>query len=74
MFEVKIIIVSLLVLDFWFNEAKEITLLRNLLIKINRKPFNCTYCLSFWIGIIISVISLNPVYLLIPLVFKVLNK
>lgn len=34
---------------------------------LNVKPFNCVLCLSFWIGVIVAVIGLNPIGGVIPL-------
>jgi len=34
------------------------------------KPFNCSLCLSFWLGVIISLVSLNPIFIGLPLFVK----
>ena len=41
---------------------------------LNRKPFNCSLCLSVWIGLILSIVFLNPLYLVLPLFNKLIEK
>lgn len=41
---------------------------------LDRKPFNCDICLSFWIGLILSILYLNIGYLLLPLLTKLKNR
>lgn len=45
----------------------------NLLI-LDFKPFNCLFCLSFHLGWIISLITLNPIYMAMPLFYKLIQK
>lgn len=33
------------------------------------KPFNCAYCLSFWIGLVFTIVSLDLSYMVIFLYF-----
>jgi hypothetical protein len=42
--------------------------------RFNFKPFNCLFCLSFHLGWIISLITLNPIYLAMPLFYKIIQK
>jgi hypothetical protein len=35
------------------------------------KPFNCVFCISFWCSIALSVIYEQPLYLSIPLLYRV---
>jgi hypothetical protein len=42
--------------------------------RLNFKPFNCLFCLSFHLGWIISLITLNPIYLAMPLFYKLIQK
>jgi hypothetical protein len=67
---VGIIIVALYLIDFWIDEAQEITLFRKLKIRLNFKPFNCGYCLSSQIGIVLSLVFLNPIFIALPLIYK----
>lgn len=41
---------------------------------VDRKPFNCDVCLSFWIGLILSILYLNIGFLLLPLLTKIKNR
>ncbi len=41
---------------------------------INHKPFNCGICLSFWTGIIVTILTGEILFLTLPLSFKILNK
>ena len=41
----------------------------------NVKPFNCQFCLSFWVCVLFYLITFNPVSIAIPLMFsKIPNK
>lgn len=40
---------------------------------LDYKPFNCSLCLSFWLGVVISIITLNPIYIGLPLFVKVIE-
>ena len=42
---------------------------RTLISSIDIKPFNCAYCLSFWIGLASSIVSLDISYMVIFLYF-----
>ncbi len=57
-----IILIALTVNGLMINPAYQW-----LLEKLNllRKPFNCMYCLSFWIGVIVGGVTLNPLAVLI---------
>jgi hypothetical protein len=44
--------------------------LQELRLTLNFKPFNCALCLSFWLGVIISLVSLNPIFVGLPLFVK----
>ena len=40
-----------------------------------KKPFSCPTCLSFWIGLIASIVMLDPYLIFLPFVFtKVINR
>jgi hypothetical protein len=40
-----------------------------------KKPFSCVTCLSFWIGLIGSIVMLDPLLIFIPFVLtKIINK
>lgn len=42
--------------------------------KIDRKPFSCSSCLSFWSAIILFAIFLNPIYLTLPILTRLYEK
>jgi len=42
--------------------------------RLDIKPFNCSLCLSLWIGVILSIVFLNPLYLALPLFNKLTEK
>ena len=44
-----------------------------LLIRIDVKPINCAYCLSFWTGLILSIVFLDLTYMSVFL-FYVLKR
>jgi hypothetical protein len=33
-----------------------------------KKPFNCASCLSFWVGLVTSIILLDPLLIFLPFV------
>jgi hypothetical protein len=40
-----------------------------------KKPFSCVSCLSFWLGLLGSVILFDPLLIFLPFVFtKVINR
>ena len=42
---------------------------RTLISSVDIKPFNCAYCLSFWIGLAFTIVSLDLSYMVIFLYF-----
>jgi len=38
------------------------------------KPFNCGMCLSFWIGILFTMLTFNILFLSLPVTYKLINK
>jgi hypothetical protein len=39
-----------------------------------QKPFNCSFCLSFWVTIGVFFVSLNVLVFLVPLGYRMVNK
>ncbi len=81
--EAIIILVSVSLLDLWSHEIVVPFVLRSyeyLSIKdkikqlINRKPFNCERCLSFWTGLILSIYFGSIIFLVLPLIVKFKNR
>ena len=44
------------------------------LLRFDFKPFNCLFCLSFWSGLILTLITLEPIYMAMPLFYKLIQK
>jgi hypothetical protein len=40
----------------------------------NVKPFNCQFCISFWVFVLIFLLSFNPVTAIVPIAYKLINK
>ena len=38
------------------------------------KPFNCSTCLSWWVGVILSIVFLNPIYLILYLLNDIYDR
>jgi hypothetical protein len=74
--EVKTILIALTVIQLWVDwiDSFPIKPIKWLRMKLNFKPFNCSLCLSVWIGIGLSIIFLNPLYLALPLFNKLTEK
>lgn len=73
MITITTILIILFFVDFWIDEAQDFKPLQKLrLAKLNFKPFNCGYCLSFWIGLVVALVSLNPIFVATPLIYKAL--
>lgn len=41
---------------------------------LNIKPLNCDYCLTFWGCVIMAIVFMNPVYLIAPMILRLINK
>jgi hypothetical protein len=75
--ELTIILVSITLIQLWVDwiDSFPLEFVKRLRYGLlDRKPFNCTLCISVWLGIIISVITLNPLYLALPLFNKLTEK
>lgn len=38
------------------------------------KPFNCATCLSWWVGVLLSICLLNPIYLSLYLINDIYDR
>lgn len=38
------------------------------------KPFNCSTCLSWWVGVILSIVFLSPIYLILYLLNDIYDR
>ncbi len=81
--EAIIILVSVSLLDLWCHEIvvpfvlrdyKELSFKNHLKWLIDRKPFNCERCLSFWTGLILSIYFGSIIFLVLPLIVKFKNR
>lgn len=41
---------------------------------LNRKPFTCSSCLSFWVGLTLAIVFLNPIYLTLYLFTQIYER
>jgi len=75
-----IIIISILVILGWTNLFKQTFTTKEgfryvykpiskILYTLDFKPLNCSYCLSFWVGLAFSIIFMNLSYMIIFLYF-----
>lgn len=60
--EISIILVAVTLVQVWIYEVPTV------IDTIPYKPFNCSACLSFWVGVALSVIFLNPLFISVYLV------
>jgi len=77
MIEIKIILLSVTLIQLWIDWITTIPIefIQRLRYgRLDTKPFNCSLCLSFWIGVIVTLITFNPLYLAMPLFNKVIEK
>ena len=65
-------IISTVLILLWTEWIDTIPLrwIETLRTNLDFKPFNCSLCLSFWLGVIISLVSLNPIFIGLPLFVK----
>ena len=40
---------------------------------LDRKPFNCIFCISWWLGLTLSVLYLNFLYIAVPLLYRIIQ-
>jgi len=75
-----IIIISILIILAWTSIFKQTFstkegfkyryyFARTLISSVDIKPFNCSYCLSFWTGLTLSICLLDISYMVIFLYF-----
>lgn len=74
--KITIILISITFIRIWIDSVGSFPLkpLQKLRNKLNFKPFNCSNCLSFWLGIILSICFLEPLLLSLPLFTKIYEK
>lgn len=47
---------------------------RPLIDKWDYKPFNCSFCLTFWLSLIFFLITLDPIVLTSPLILRIIER
>ena len=47
---------------------------RPLIDKWDYKPFNCSFCLTFWLSLIYFLITLDPIILITPLILRIIER
>lgn len=62
------ILVIITIATTWVDYA------RPLVNKLNYKPFNCSFCLTFWLSLIYFLITLNPIILISPLILRIIER
>jgi len=67
-------LVSITLIVIWIDYAPEIKGLQVVRRYLNFKPFNCLWCLSFWIGLILALWTRDVIYLSMPLLGKILYR
>lgn len=68
------IIIAVVVIFTWIDHFENLAPVRWLRMRLNFKPFNCLWCLSFWVGVMLSIVFLDPVYISLPIITKVLDR
>jgi hypothetical protein len=41
--------------------------------RLDFKPINCVFCLSYWIGLIFAFFQMELLYLSIPLIYRIIQ-
>jgi hypothetical protein len=62
------ILVIITITTTWVDYA------RPLIDKWDYKPFNCSFCLTFWLSLIYFLITLNPIILITPLILRIIER
>ena len=62
--DIGIILIAVTLVQVWIYEVPNF-IGREL---IPYKPFNCSACLSFWVGVALSILFLNPIFITVYLI------
>lgn len=70
------ILVAITLIIIWIDYTMEIPIkaVYNLRVKLNVKPFNCLWCLSWWVGVILTIITFDYIYLSLPLITRTIYR
>ena len=72
--EIINIIIAISFIIAWVDYVPTIPQTYKITSKLDFKPFNCGYCLSFWIGIILAICLKNTIYLVTPIIYLLIKK
>lgn len=42
--------------------------------RFDRKPLNCSFCLSFWIGLVVAIVSGQSYLMIAPLLLRIIER
>ena len=62
------ILVIITIATTWVDYA------RPLINKWDYKPFNCSFCLTFWLSLIYFLITLDTIILITPLILRIIER
>lgn len=62
------ILVIITIATTWVDYA------RPLIDKWDYKPFNCSFCITFWLSLIYFLITLDPIILITPLILRIIER
>jgi hypothetical protein len=62
------ILVIITIATTWVDYA------RPLIDKWDYKPFNCSFCLTFWLSLIYFLITLDQIILITPLILRIIER
>ena len=70
------ILVSITLIVIWIDYAIETPFkwLYDFRVWLNYKPFNCLWCLSFWVGVALALCTGDYIYISLPLISKILYR
>lgn len=73
--EIAIILLVTALIDAWVNEFVLPQIIKGTKTGklLDFKPMNCNKCLSFWFGVVFSVMFFNPVYMGIYLLTRLIK-
>lgn len=74
--ELSIILITITYIFIWVDWIQSFPFkpVQQVRMRCDKKPFNCALCLSVWIGIVLSIALLDPIYLALPLFTKLTEK
>lgn len=68
--QIGLLLIALTLIQVWCNELPNMVG-REL---IPYKPFNCETCLSWWLGVLLVLVTQNPIFIILYLVNSIYNR